>query len=436
MSPKKISHWLTGTNPAVFNLYTMTVAFLTYSCMYAFRKPFAVATFDGLSFLNIDLKIWLITAQLCGYALSKFVGIKIISEMNNTKRAISILILIGIAEVALFLFAISPQPLNIFFLFVNGFPLGMVWGIVFSYLEGRRSTELLGAGLSVSFIFSSGFVKTIGKWFMVQFQVSEFWMPFITGAVFALPLVISVYLLDQVPPPNARDIEQRVERQPMNGKARRVLFQNFSLQLILLISTYTILTVFRDFRDNFSAEMWQSLGFGGSSAVFTITEIPIAIGVLAIISLVMFIKNNQTALFVNHFIIMAGLLLVGGATLALETKTVSGPVWMALTGMGLYLGYVPFNSIFFDRMIAAFRYSANVGFLIYLSDSFGYLGSVFVLLYKNFVFVKMEWLDFFIGGAYILSFSGLFMILLSMISFYIKLSEIPETEEKKVNLSF
>lgn len=436
MSPKKISHWLTGTNPAVFNLYTMTVAFLTYSCMYAFRKPFAVATFDGLSFLNIDLKIWLITAQLCGYALSKFVGIKIISEMNNTKRAISILILIGIAEVALFLFAISPQPLNIFFLFVNGFPLGMVWGIVFSYLEGRRSTELLGAGLSVSFIFSSGFVKTIGKWLMVEFQVSEFWMPFITGAVFALPLVISVYLLDQVPPPNAWDIEQRVKRQPMNGKARRILFQNFSLQLILLISTYTILTVFRDFRDNFSAEMWQSLGFGGSSAVFTITEIPIAIGVLAIISLVMFIKNNQTALFVNHFIIMVGLLLVGGATLALETKTVSGPVWMALTGMGLYLGYVPFNSIFFDRMIAAFRYSANVGFLIYLSDSFGYLGSVFVLLYKNFVFVKMEWLDFFIGGAYILSFSGLFMILLSMISFYIKLSEIPETEEKKVNLSF
>jgi MFS family permease len=414
----------------------MTMAFLTYSCMYAFRKPFAVATFEGLSFLNIDLKIWLITAQLCGYALSKFFGIKIISELKNTKRAISILILIGIAEVALFLFAISPQPLNIIFLFVNGFPLGMVWGIVFSYLEGRRSTELLGAGLSVSFIFSSGFVKTIGKWLIGQFQVSEFWMPFLTGAIFALPLVLSVYLLDRVPPPDARDIQQRVERQPMNGNDRRVFFQKFSLQLILLISTYTLLTVFRDFRDNFSAEMWQSLGFGGSSAIFTITEIPIAIGVLAIISLVMFIKNNQTALFVNHLIIMVGLLLVGGATLALETKTISGPVWMMLTGMGLYLGYVPFNSIFFDRMIAAFRYSANVGFLIYLADSFGYLGSVLVMLYKNFGFVKMAWLDFFIGGAYILSFSGLFMILLSMISFYLKLSEISEIEEKKVNLSF
>ena len=414
----------------------MAMAFLTYSCMYAFRKPFAVATFEGLSFLNIDLKIWLITSQLCGYALSKFFGIKIISELKNTKRAISILILICIAEVALFLFAISPQPLNIIFLFVNGFPLGMVWGMVFSYLEGRRSTELLGAGLSVSFIFSSGFVKTIGKWLIVQFQVSEFWMPFLTGAIFALPLVLSVYLLDRVPPPDARDIQQRVERQPMNGKARRVFFQKFSFQLILLISTYTLLTVFRDFRDNFSAEMWQSLGFGGSSAIFTVTEIPIAIGVLAIISLVMFIKNNQTALFVNHLLIMLGLLLVGGATLALETKTISGPVWMMLTGMGLYLGYVPFNSIFFDRMIAAFRYSANVGFLIYLADSFGYLGSVFVMLYKNFGFLEMAWLDFFIGGAYILSFSGLFMILLSMISFYLKLSEIPEIEEKKVNLSF
>jgi len=34
-------------------------------------------------------------------------------------------------------------------------------GLIFSYLEGRQTTEALGAGLSVSFIFSAGFSKTV-----------------------------------------------------------------------------------------------------------------------------------------------------------------------------------------------------------------------------------------------------------------------------------
>ena len=44
----------------------------------------------------------------------------------------------------------------------------------------------------------------------------------------------------------------------------------------------------------------------------------------------------------------------------------------------------PTNALFFERLIAAFRYTANVGFLIYIADSFGYLGSISTILYKNF----------------------------------------------------
>nr|WP_315815098.1 DUF5690 family protein [Paraflavitalea speifideiaquila] len=60
----------------------------------------------------------------------------------------------------------------------------MVWGIVFSYLEGRRFTEVLAIGLSISLIISSGILKTayfeIHDWFPA---VSEFWMPALVGAV-------------------------------------------------------------------------------------------------------------------------------------------------------------------------------------------------------------------------------------------------------------
>ena len=47
-----------------------------------------------------------------------------------------------------------------------------VMALVFSFLEGRRVSEILGAGLSVSFIVSSGVVKSVGKWLMLDLGVN------------------------------------------------------------------------------------------------------------------------------------------------------------------------------------------------------------------------------------------------------------------------
>ena len=62
-----------------FVLIAATATFITYLSMYAFRKPFSAATFDGLSLWGIDYKILLIISQLIGYTISKYLGIKIIS---------------------------------------------------------------------------------------------------------------------------------------------------------------------------------------------------------------------------------------------------------------------------------------------------------------------------------------------------------------------
>lgn len=51
-------------------------AFSTYLCTYAFRKPFTAATYDDLALGGVDYKTLLVIAQVAGYALSKFVGIR------------------------------------------------------------------------------------------------------------------------------------------------------------------------------------------------------------------------------------------------------------------------------------------------------------------------------------------------------------------------
>lgn len=413
----RVTSWLQSTNKVFFSVFCILAAFCTYSCMYAIRKPFAVATFENEIFWGIDYKILLITAQVLGYTLSKFIGIRVISEMSNDKRSLSILLLIVSAALALLGFALVPAPWGIIFLFLNGLPLGMVWGLVFSYLEGRQTTEVLGAGLSVSFIFSSGFVKTVGKFVMLHWGVSEDWMPFVTGSLFLAPLLGFVWLLDRVPEPSAKDIELRAKRAPMTGQQRRQFLVDFGGGMFLLTLVYILLTAFRDFRDNFSAEIWEALGYGNNAEIFTLTEIPVSVAVLVLLGLMMAIKQNYKALQANYLIIMAGFALSGLSTLMFQHHLLSPPAWMILVGLGLYLGYVPFNSILFDRLIATFRVTGNVGFLIYLADSFGYLGSVVILFYKNFGFANLSWLEFFTQSIYIVSVAGILLMVACMVYF-------------------
>ncbi|HMG90212.1 MAG TPA: DUF5690 family protein [Chryseolinea sp.] len=420
----RITGWLKNTSGFWFALYATTMAFCLYTCVYAFRKTFSVATFDDISYLTVDYKVWLVFFQTLGYASSKFVGIKVISELKAKSRSAGILITVAVAGISWLCFGLVPRPYNIIFLFTNGFPLGLVWGMVFGYLEGRRYTEVLGAGLSVSFIFSAGFAKSVGGFIMRDWGVSETWMPFVTSCVFVGPLLLFIWLLDKLPPPSLKDEAMRTKRQPMNTDERKKFVHTFWPGIVLFTLAYILLTIFRDFRDNFSAEVWDSLGYGNSPEIFTTTEIPVSIIVLVVMGSLMIIKNNKLALMVNHSIILIGMISVGISTFLFQQQIIGPTAWMILIGLGLYLGYVPFNSIFFDRLLAAFNYVGTVGFLIYIADSFGYLGSMGVMLFKEmmkvFGYAEPSWLEFFISAGYVMSVAGTFLIGGSMLYFHFK----------------
>ncbi|HWJ29688.1 MAG TPA: DUF5690 family protein, partial [Flavisolibacter sp.] len=116
---------------------------------------------------------------------------------------------------------------------------------------------------------------------------------------------------------------------------------------------------------------------------------------------------------INHVIVFAGFLLSVVVTLFYLKNDISPFWWMSLTGIGLYMGYVPFNCMLFDRLIASFKYVSNAGFIIYLADSFGYLGSDAVLISKNFLKVDISWSDFFVKMIFVLSGIGMLLICIS-----------------------
>lgn len=398
-------------------LYAAVVVFLAYTMIFGFRKSFTVATFDGLTIAGYSYKTVLVISQMLGYLLAKFYGIKFISELQRTGRGKIILLLTAIAWLSWLFFAIVPLPYNIVFLFINGFPLGMLWGVVFSYVEGRRSTDFIGATLAVSFIFASGFVKSVGAWLMINFGVSEFWVPFYTGLVFSLPLIVFVYLMEKIPAPTPDDINYRAVRIPMTKEDRKKFIKDFLGGIIACVLIYCFATIFRDIRDNFSAEMWKEMGFFNQPTIFSKTETPITIIVLILIGSMVLIKNNFIALKTAHYFILLGFILAASSTLLYKTNAITPIWWMTLVGLGLYMVYIPFNAVFFDRLISTFKYASNVGFLIYIADSFGYVGSVGVLLSKEIFKIELNWVTFFSNSVIILSIIGSLLTVFSLLYF-------------------
>lgn len=416
----RFSLWLGRLPQGLFSAFAIASAFMTYFCMYAYRKPFTAASYEGARLFSTDvaLKSALVASQILGYATSKYLGIKFCSEVTRPRRPYMLLGLIAAAEGALLAFALLPGEWKIVAIFFNGLPLGMVWGLVVWYLEGRRASDVLLSGLCCSFILSSGVVKDVGLWLMGSHGVSEAWMPFCTGLLFLPLFVMSVWLLDHLPEPSAADVAARTEREPMYRSDRLAFVRSFLGGLILLFVAYFFLTAYRDFRDNYGVEIFRDLGFAGKPAIFTRTETPIAFGVMVAMALLNLISNHRLGLLAAHLLMAAGVGLIGAATALFDTGYLGGIAWMTLVGMGSYLAYVPFNSVLFDRLIASTRVIGTAVFAIYLADAIGYTGSIGAMLVNDLGFTAASRLTFFRGLSYFMCGVGLATLLPSAVYFY------------------
>lgn len=333
-SNKKLSDLL-------FILWAGGAALLSYSLVYALRKPYTAASFEGLDFYGVDYKVAVTTIQVIGYLLSKFVGIKLISEMKRERRFRFFAAFVVMAEATLILFGLLPAPYNVLAMFFNGLSLGCMWGIIFSFIEGRRVTDMLASLLGVSIVFSSGMAKILGLFAMNDLHIDPFWMPAVIGGV-ALPLLLLMgYLLKVLPKPTAEDIALRSERVVLDGQGRKALFLKYCPILTLLFFGNLLLLMLRDIKEDFLVNILDMSG--QSSWLFA------------------------------------------------QVDTV-----VTLVILSLYVAYLTFQTIFFDRFIACFRIKGNVGFFIAIIDFIGYMGTVTLLFSKELFFsADMEWFDFY-----------------------------------------
>lgn len=405
-----------------FIIWSMLAAFGTYFCMYAFRKPFNAGTYSGYQLCGMDFKAILIIAQVFGYMFSKFIGIKVISELKPASRQRLIVALILFAEGSLLLFGMAKPPYNCVFLFFNGLPLGMVWGIIFSYLEGRRFTEVLATGLSISLIVSSGCLKTVyfnvHEWFP---RVTEFWLPSVIGLIFLPLFLFFSWMLSVIPAPTESDKLLRAERLPMNNSDKQKVLRDFGGGILCFVLMYTLLTTMRDFRDNFSVEIWNEIQPHWDKSVFSITEMISGLVVLIAVGCLSLIRSNTRGFWCTQWLITFGVIISALSTLLFQMHYLPPFGWMLLLGMGLFLAYIPIQVAVFERIIALFKLKANAGFFVYICDSIGYLGSVGLLLYKEFFMKYTSWSHVLMRFSYLVSFINILLLIVVVLFFNRKL---------------
>lgn len=118
-------------HPKILTVFASVSMFIVYTSVYGFRKPYQASKYAGLRWLGlIDFKSALVISQLIGYAISKFVGVKIVSEIPRTgiKRVFFLFGMICISEFGMLLFWLLPLNFKVIGPFVNALPLGMIWG--------------------------------------------------------------------------------------------------------------------------------------------------------------------------------------------------------------------------------------------------------------------------------------------------------------------
>jgi hypothetical protein len=406
--------------------WSMIAAFGCYFCVYGFRKPFTAGTYEEQFFMGIHWKSILISSQIAGYMLSKWCGIFFVSSITWEKRARAIISSILVAELALLGFGLVPKPYNLIFLLLNGLPLGMIFGYIQGFLEGKKNTELFIAALGSSFILADGVSKSVGV-SLLNWGVAENWMPFAAGLLYALPFLFFVWMLTQIPRPSAQEVADRAERQPMTQKDRIQLVKQLWPGILTISLLYLFASLLRGIRSDFAPEIWQYLGYDGVPSIYSQTEIWVTVGILVINGSLVLIKRNYLAFFISLSAIATGYLLLVIAGLG-GVHSMNSFWLIVLTGFGIYLPYLTITTSVFERMIAITRHKANIGFLMYIVDSIGYLGYNVLLIAAGFIFPNWNLPQLFFSWITILGFAGLALSAGSWIYFKGKLSRNP-TEE-------
>jgi hypothetical protein len=222
-------------------------------------------------------------------------------------------------------------------------------------------------------------------------------MPAAAGLIFLPPVVLFVWMLTRIPPPDHEDVAHRSERRPMDRADRAGMLRRHGFGILAIVAAYLLISIARGVRADFAPEIWKALGAAAAPATFANSEFFVALGVLVVNGLSVLIVDNSRAFFTSLGVGLAGCALMAVALVGRQRGWIDPFPFMVLLGLGLYLPYVAVHTTVFERLIAMTRDRGNLGFLLYVADAAGYMGYAALVLVEGWLPVRADPLHFFMN---------------------------------------
>eukprot|EP00756_Hemistasia_phaeocysticola_P017547 Hpha_TRINITY_DN15544_c1_g1::TRINITY_DN15544_c1_g1_i1::g.108131::m.108131 len=371
--------------------------FATYCLVYWLRSPWRAGTFPReKQVLGVEFKDALQISMTVAYFFGKTISAPILGGLGRKGRVPLLMICVLSCTTAWGGFALFPRAGEtwedggrIAMIMLSAVPLAFFWATLFRYLEGRDATDVLSAWLSAAMIVGSGVAKSVGS-ALTDMGISEESMPVVAAGLAVPFLILAIIFMERLPPPSVEEQERKGARLRLSAEGQKLFVKEYWVGFVPLAIVDISLTGLRDFRDAFVADMWKELNDGNDmpSWLFTFTEVFVAVFVLLAMAGVSLVKDNERGFkLILSYCILGAVLL--GAVQLLAThwlwKSQAGQaVWVIVSGLGIFLAYVPTSALLYDRLIAALGVRATSVFIMSITSALGYAGSVGLLLFRNY----------------------------------------------------
>ena len=378
---------------------TWRIAFcasLAYALSYFWRYPIFILPetilhqrFATVGGTDLDLQAAFSLAFILGFGVAKpFAAVVVSSRLFFSRRIVALSFLLAASMlvecVGLPVFAGAPGA-QVACVFVSSFFSSWLYGAAATYLEGRRTTEVLLAVLSFFLIYAGNLSRGTAA-LVLQAGCPPLLMPLAIGAV-ACPISIALYVaVDRAPPPSAADVATRSKRTAMTGAQRAAFLRRWGVFVAPQCAAYALLTGIRSVRDLYSQQIFaESLGVAEAPPyVFLIADLPGAICGGAVLLLLSRVPSNERAVFFNLGAQAASAVLLLSSTILFALKGLPGLAWQLAAGTGIFVPYLVMQTPIFERLLAVAQSEGTLSFLIFLSDGIGYVVSITLLLYRDF----------------------------------------------------
>eukprot|EP00039_Didymoeca_costata_P031589 m.35565 g.35565 ORF g.35565 m.35565 type:complete len:481 (+) comp8893_c0_seq2:361-1803(+) len=375
--------WLQN-HPRTSTASIAVTASLGYMLTYFIRYPlFVLPASPDDKIGELQVKVWYSLASNVGYGVSKLPAYFIVPTVKRNHRIRLLMVLCGL----MMLFTVAfwkflPVPARILGIFLGGLPGSWVYAIVFSFFEGRMSTELLNAVLNLVIICGGALSRAVGESYLRMLDDKD-WMPLAVAATLAPFSAACFIFLGLTPGPSEQDTKNKAERRVMHARERLLFLKKFAPGIVAITLCYACIISFRSLRDYFALEVYTSvLGVTPAPWVYIVADWPAGVLTSMIMVAMTHVKDNRLGLLILLGMCLSGAVIVGIST---TIYMLSGAQFVLIVGvgLGLYLMWAPLPALVYDRLLAASMTPGTVMGVIFMSDCAGYVGTTALLLYKG-----------------------------------------------------